>query len=84
MRIGGSLFLIALGAILKFAVTAHMTGVNIEAIGVILMLVGAFGLVLGLIWLNTRGRVDVIQRDASGAMGATTYVTPHDSIDGPY
>jgi hypothetical protein len=83
MRIGGSLFLIALGAILKFAVTANVNGVDIGTIGVILMIVGAIGLVISLIWMSTRRRTDVIQRGPGGAVG-TTYVTPHDTVDGPY
>ncbi len=48
MTIGSSLFLIAVGAILKFAVTAHVAGVDLQVVGVILMLVGAVGLVIGL------------------------------------
>jgi hypothetical protein len=62
MRIGGALFLIAVGAILKFAVTIHNThGFNVNTAGVILMIVGAIGLVAELIYLNTRRRTDVIQ-----------------------
>lgn len=48
MTIGSSLFLIAIGAILKFAVTAHVGGVDLNVVGVILMVVGAIGLLLGL------------------------------------
>ncbi|HZV73469.1 MAG TPA: DUF6458 family protein [Conexibacter sp.] len=48
MTIGSSLFLIAVGAILKFAVTAHVAGVDLQVVGVILMVVGGVGLVLGL------------------------------------
>lgn len=48
MTIGSSLFLIAVGAILKFAVTAHVGGVDLQVVGVILMIVGAIGLILGL------------------------------------
>jgi hypothetical protein len=55
LTIGTSLFLIAAGAILKFAVTAHVQGVDVHAVGVILMVVGGVGLVLGL-FLLTRGR----------------------------
>jgi Flp pilus assembly protein protease CpaA len=49
MTIGSSLFLIAIGAILKYAVTAHVAGVDIHVVGVILMVVGVVGLVLGLV-----------------------------------
>jgi uncharacterized protein DUF6458 len=55
MTIGTSLFLIAVGAILKFAVTAHVAGVNLHTVGVILMIVGGVGLVIGL-YLLTRVR----------------------------
>jgi uncharacterized protein involved in exopolysaccharide biosynthesis len=48
MTIGSSLILIAVGAILKWAVTAHAEGVNLQNMGVILMVVGALGLCLGL------------------------------------
>jgi hypothetical protein len=55
VTIGTSLFLIAVGAILKYAVTADIEGVDIQTVGVILMVVGCFGLVLGL-YLLVRGR----------------------------
>ncbi|MGK2878463.1 MAG: DUF6458 family protein [Solirubrobacterales bacterium] len=48
MTIGGSIFLIAVGAILKFAVTATVAGIDIQVVGVILMVAGALGLILGL------------------------------------
>jgi len=56
MTIGASLFLIALGAILKFAVTASVAGINLHVVGVILMIVGALGLALGLAMAYTRRR----------------------------
>ena len=83
MRLGVSLFLIALGAILKFAVTKQVSGINISTIGVILMLIGALGLAISLVWMSTRRRTDVIQRGPDGAVG-TTYVTPREPIDGQY
>lgn len=55
MTIGGSLFLIAIGAILKFAITDDVSGVDVQTIGVILMVVGVVGLLLGL-FLMTRTR----------------------------
>jgi hypothetical protein len=58
MTIGTSLFLIALGAILNYAVTAHVAGVDINVVGVILMIVGLVGLVLGLgMWISARNDV---------------------------
>jgi len=58
MYIGTSIFLIALGAILKFAVTATVAGIDIQTAGVILMVVGLIGLVLSLlqtmVWSDRR------------------------------
>jgi hypothetical protein len=48
MTIGTSLFLIAAGAILKFAVTAHVAGIDLKTVGVILMVVGGVGLAIGV------------------------------------
>lgn len=48
MYIGTSIFMIALGAILKFAVTATVVGFNIQTAGVILMVAGVVGLVVSL------------------------------------
>jgi membrane-bound ClpP family serine protease len=76
MRIGGSLLLIALGAILKFAVTAKVSGIDVGVVGVILMVIGVIGLVITAIWMSTRRRTDVIQHG-----NGTTYVTPRQPID---
>jgi hypothetical protein len=54
MTIGSSLFLIAVGAILKFATHFHVAGINLHTVGVILMVIGGIGLVLGL-YLLIRG-----------------------------
>lgn len=56
MGIGVSIFLITLGAIFKFAITAHLAGVDLQAIGVILMLVGVAILVLNIILMQRRPR----------------------------
>ena len=48
MGIGTSIFLIAVGAILKFAVTATVSGIELATVGVILMVVGAVGLLISL------------------------------------
>jgi hypothetical protein len=67
MTIGTSIFLIALGAILKYAVTATVAGINIQTAGLILMLVGAVGLVIGLFILaSSRRRGDRVAYDESG------------------
>ena len=49
MRIGSSLVLIAVGAILKFAGTASVSGVSLPVVGVVLMVVGIAEVVLSLI-----------------------------------
>ena len=54
VTIGSSLFLIAVGAILKFAVTATVAGVDIQTVGVILMVVGVIGLIVGLAVMFSR------------------------------
>jgi membrane protein implicated in regulation of membrane protease activity len=51
MSIGGSVFLIAVGAILRYAVTATISGISIQTIGLILMLAGILGLVFSLLFL---------------------------------
>ena len=62
MGIGTSIFLIAVGAILKFAVTTTVSGISLATVGVILMVVGALGLVLSILamtlWADRAGRVD--------------------------
>ena len=50
MTIGLSLFVIMVGAILKFAVTAQLAGISLSIVGVVLMVVGAIGLLVSL-WL---------------------------------
>ena len=58
MSIGVSIFLIATGAILRYAVTATVSGIEIETVGLILMIVGIIGLVISLavIFLRDDGR----------------------------
>lgn len=51
MGIGTSLLLIAVGAILRFAVTATTSSVNIQTVGLILIIVGAVGLLISLFWV---------------------------------
>jgi hypothetical protein len=60
MGIGTSLFLIAVGAILYFAVNADVSGLEISTVGLILMIVGVIGLVISLFFLSSmrRGTAD--------------------------
>ena len=65
MGIGVGIFLIAVGAVLAFAVNASVNGIDIQSVGVILMIVGALGLVLDLvIFAPRRRRVDVVDDPA--------------------
>jgi hypothetical protein len=61
MGIGSSLFLIAVGAILYFAVDANISGLEISTVGVILMVIGIIGLLLSLFFLS-RNRTVVEDR----------------------
>jgi beta-lactamase regulating signal transducer with metallopeptidase domain len=63
MGIGTSLFLIAVGAVLKFAVTASVSGVKLATVGVILMVVGIVGLLISLFMIiQARDRGTVVER----------------------
>ena len=66
MTIGASIALIAVGAILKYAVNASVQGIEIATVGLILMIAGIIGLILSLIMFANdrggRGDVDVVER----------------------
>jgi Co/Zn/Cd efflux system component len=65
MGIGTSIFLIALGAILRFGVSDRISGVDLSVIGLILLIVGVIGLVVTLLYANVfaRGRDRTVVRD---------------------
>jgi hypothetical protein len=70
MSFGSSIFLIAVGAILRYAVTTTVSGVSLQTVGLILIIVGILGLVLSLMYLfvwNPRrpavARERVVERD---------------------
>jgi len=56
MGIGTSLFLVAVGAILYFAVDASISGLEIATIGIILMVVGVIGLLISLFMVSSARR----------------------------
>jgi heme/copper-type cytochrome/quinol oxidase subunit 2 len=61
MTIGGSLLLIAAGAILKWAVTAHVSWLDLQTTGTVLFVVGLVGLLVALVytfWWAQRTRDD--------------------------
>lgn len=55
MGIGVSIFLLAIGAILAFAVDFQASGLDINAVGVILMIVGAIGLAASFLFWDRMG-----------------------------
>ena len=57
MGIGVSIFFIAVGAILAFAVEFTAEGIDLNAVGVILMVVGGLGVVLSMLFWSTWGGV---------------------------
>ncbi|HEY7195627.1 MAG TPA: hypothetical protein VH306_00400 [Gaiellaceae bacterium] len=58
-----SLILIAVGAILAFAVTATVSGIDLDTVGVILMIVGGVGLLLSLAFWSSFGGYGVYRRE---------------------
>ena len=71
MGIGVSIFLLAVGAILTFAVNASASGFNLHTVGIILMLAGALGVLLTLVFWSSfspwsRRRRQVIDRSYDG------------------
>ncbi len=68
MGIGISVFLLAVGAILTFAVDVTTQGINLDTVGVILMVVGALGLLMSMLFWSSfapfaGGRTDTYVRD---------------------
>ena len=55
MGLGASLFLVAAGAILIWGVTGEVAGLDVDAIGAILMVIGIIGLILSMIFWSTWG-----------------------------
>lgn len=62
MGIGVSVFLMALGAILVWAVNASVAGISLNAVGVILLIVGVVGLIAGMVAGSSRERETVVHR----------------------
>lgn len=60
MTFGGSLLLIAVGAILRYATNLHVKGIDIDEVGLILMIIGVIGFVIAviytLVWAGERSR----------------------------
>ena len=77
MRIGGALILVAVGAVLTFAINVNNShGFNINTVGIILMIVGGVWAIAELVVASTRRRTDVVQTDTP-AGSRTTYSEPN-------
>jgi uncharacterized protein DUF6458 len=72
MGIGVGIFLIAVGAVLAFAVNATVSGISLVTVGVILMIVGAIGLLIDLAIFAPRRRSVVVQDDAAAVPRSST------------
>ena len=79
MGISTSIFLIAVGAILKFAVTWQADNVDLQAVGVILMVIGGLGLVVSLIFWSSWGGFG--RREVLVDGGARRRVVRDDYVD---
>jgi len=55
MGIGTSIVFLAIGAILRFALTVTVSGIKLHTVGDILMMVGALGIVLSLVFWSSWG-----------------------------
>jgi hypothetical protein len=75
MGISLSILLVAVGAVLTWAVSAEVSGVDITAVGVILMIVGIIGLLLSLVFWSSWGGFGA--RDAA-ANGQNTTIVERD------
>lgn len=78
MGLGVSLFLIAIGAILTWAVEADVSGIEVQTVGVILMIVGAIGFLLSLLFWSSWGGPGYFGRRRA------TYVDEGPPPDRPY
>lgn len=67
MTFAGSIFLIAVGAILRFATHLHVKGLDLKTIGLILMIVGAVGLLIAIwqwaVWSRRSRQSEVLVDD---------------------
>jgi hypothetical protein len=72
MGVGVSLLLIAAGAILTWAISAETSGVDLNTVGVILMVVGAAGLLLSLVFWSSWGGFGTHRKSVESGPGGTT------------
>jgi uncharacterized membrane protein YfcA len=62
MTIGAAVFITAIGAILRYAVNDDIQGVDLQTVGLILMIAGIVGLLISLaVEFSRRGRADYVE-----------------------
>jgi hypothetical protein len=76
MGISLSILLIAVGAVLAWAVSAEVSGLDVNAIGVILLIVGIIGLLVSLVFWSSWGGFG--SRDAASSGGSQTNIIKDD------
>jgi hypothetical protein len=64
MSLGAGIFLLAVGAILAFAINVDVPGIDLTVVGYILMVAGALGIILGIVLLTRRHRSVATTRTA--------------------
>ena len=79
MRLGTSIVLLALGAILTFALRVDVSGIDLQIVGWILMIVGALGIVLELAVWGPRSRRQVTHTEAPPPGGAARRTTTEET-----
>jgi hypothetical protein len=91
MTLGVGLFLLAVGAILTFAVNATVNGVDLNTVGIILMIVGAVGVLLDLVlFMPRRHRTTREVYTSNGTVngvptnGGPGSTVTRESVDGTY
>ena len=83
MGIGVSIFLIALGAILTFATDVSVSGLDLDVVGVVLMLVGVLGLVMTLLVWGPRRVVTRVERVDPGVAAPRRVVEERRTYEDP-
>lgn len=74
MGISFSIFLIAIGAVLAWAVSAEVSGIDVQVAGVILVVVGVIGLLASLVFWSSWGGFGGRESGGSGSSPQTTIV----------
>jgi Domain of unknown function (DUF6458) len=83
MTIAAAIFLIAIGAILRYATNVHVEGVSVDTVGLILMIAGVAGLILSFfqeaIWSDRRRRRDAVLAEREAAPVVREEVPPREA-----